>query len=98
MPPVGGQHHPAVPFGVELALEKGERLLQRPPVDLTSVAILLLQLGRDPARLLVIVGQQQLYATLRLAHPPNGVDARRQHISELPCRDLASLRQSGGDE
>ena len=57
-------------------LDLRRRLAEDPRLDRLPLAVQLLELVREPPRLVGVVGQQQLERGARMAEPSGGVDAR----------------------
>ena len=73
-------------------LDRGGRLAQDPLLDGLALPVQLLELERDPARLLLVIGQQQLQRGDRAAETAGGVDARGEPEADRTLVDALQGR------
>ncbi len=78
VPPVAREHQHPVGHQLRVRLDIGEDLFEDLPLQLLPLDVQRVDLLREPGRLLLVCGEQQLGRPLGVAHPARRVDARRQ--------------------
>ena len=81
MPPLLRQHNAVRVVEIE-RVDALARFLERGAVDFLTTAVHLLELARNPVRLRLRLGEQQLDSLHRVANAAGGVEPRRKDESD----------------